>query len=125
MGLGAIFGALNTMYTAVSARNREIATLRALGFRSGPVVISVLLEAVVLAAFGGLIGGALAYLAFDGFRAATINWQSFSQIAFAFDVNTRLMVQGILYALLIGLVGGLFPAMRAARLPVATALREG
>ena len=125
MALGAIFGALNTMYTAVSSRNREIATLRALGFKSGPVVISVLFEALTLAAVGGLIGGGLAYLAFDGFRAATINWQSFSQIAFAFDVNAALVVVGILLALLIGLIGGLFPAIRAARLPIATALREG
>ncbi len=125
MGLGAIFGALNTMYTAVSARTREIATLRALGFKSGPVVISVLFESLLLALVGGLIGGGLAYVAFDGFRAATINFQSFSQIAFAFDVNATLLKNGILYAALIGLVGGLFPALRAARMPVAAALREG
>lgn len=124
MGLGALFGALNTMYTAVSARTREIATLRALGFNSGPVVISVLLESLVLALVGGAIGGGLAWLAFDGFRTATINWSSFSQVTFAFDVTPSLLVQGIVYALLIGLVGGLFPAIRAARLPVATALRE-
>ncbi len=124
MGLGALFGALNTMYTAVSARTREIATLRALGFNGGPVVISVLLESLVLALVGGAIGGGLAWLAFDGFRAATINWSSFSQVTFAFAVTPRLLVQGIVYALLIGLVGGLFPAIRAARLPVATALRE-
>ncbi len=124
MGLGAMFGALNTMYTAVSARTREIATLRALGFKAGPVVLSVLFESLLLAAIGGAIGGGLAYLAFDGFRAATINFQSFSQIAFAFDVNATLLRDGIVYALLIGLVGGLFPAIRAARLPVATALRE-
>lgn len=125
MGLGAIFGALNTMYTAVSARTREIATLRALGFKSAPVVISVLFESLVLALVGGLIGGGLAYVAFDGFRAATINFQSFSQIAFAFDVNAGLLRSGILYAALIGLVGGLFPAIRAARTPIAAALREG
>lgn len=125
MGLGAIFGALNTMYTAVSARTREIATLRALGFKSSPVVISILFESLVLALIGGLVGGGLAYLAFDGFRAATINFQSFSQIAFAFDVSPGLLAQGIFYAMLIGLVGGLFPALRAARMPVATALREG
>jgi len=124
MGLGAMFGALNTMYTAVSARTREIATLRALGFKAGPVILSVLFESLLLAAIGGVIGGGLAYLAFDGFRAATINFQSFSQIAFAFDVNATLLRNGIAYALLIGLVGGLFPAIRAARLPVATALRE-
>lgn len=124
MGLGAMFGALNTMYTAVSARSREIATLRALGFHSGPVVLSVLFEALLLAAVGGLIGGGLAWIAFDGFKAATINFQSFSQISFAFDVSAGLLTNGILYALLIGLIGGLFPAIRAARLPVATALRE-
>lgn len=124
MGIGAIFGALNTMYTAVSSRIREIATLRALGFRASPVVISVLVESLVLALVGGAIGGGLAYIVFDGFRAATLNWQSFSQVAFAFDVTPDLMVEGIVYAALIGLVGGLFPAIRAARMPVATALRE-
>ncbi len=124
MGIGAIFSALNTMYTAVSSRTREIATLRALGFRATPVVISVLAESLVLALVGGAIGGGLAYIVFDGFRAATLNWQSFSQVAFAFDVTPVLMVQGIVYAAIIGLVGGLFPAIRAARMPVATALRE-
>ena len=124
MGIGAIFGALNTMYTAVSERTREIATLRALGFRSGPVVISVLTEALILALVGGLVGGGLAYFAFDGFQAATMNWQSFSQVGFAFAVTPALLIQGAFYSALIGLVGGLFPAIRAARLPVATALRE-
>lgn len=124
MGLGAIFGALNTMYTAVSARTREIATLRALGFHSGPVVISVLSESLLLACIGGLIGAGMAWLAFDGFRTATLNWSSFSAITFAFDVNTKLLAQGITFALVIGLVGGLFPAVRAARQPVAHALRE-
>ena len=125
MALGAVFGALNTMYSAVSARTLEIATLRALGFRSGAVVLSVLIEALVLAVVGGLIGGGLAYLAFDGFKTATINYQSFSQIAFEFDVNARLLVRGITWAALIGLFGGLLPALRAARMPVANALREG
>ena len=124
MGFGALFGALNTMYTAVAERTREIATLRALGFRSGPVVASVLFEALVLALAGGLLGGGLAYVAFDGFQAATMNWQSFSQIGFAFAVTPGLLIQGAFYSALIGLVGGLFPAVRAARLPVATALRE-
>jgi putative ABC transport system permease protein len=124
MGLGAIFGALNTMYTAVSARSREIATLRALGFRSGPVVISVLTESLILALVGGGIGGLLAYLAFDGIKTASLNWVSFSQMTFAFDVTPSLLVRGVLFALLIGFVGGLFPAVRAARIPVATALRE-
>jgi putative ABC transport system permease protein len=124
MGLGAIFGALNTMYTAVSARTREIATLRALGFRSGPVVISILSESLLLALVGGLIGAGLAWLAFDGYRAATLNWASFSAITFAFDVNLKLLLQGIIFAMIIGLIGGLLPAIRAARQPVAHALRE-
>ncbi len=124
MGLGAIFGALNTMYTAVSARAREIATLRALGFSAGQVVISVLLESLLLALVGGMIGAALAWWAFDGFRAATLNFTSFAQVAFAFDVSPSLLVRGIVFALIIGLVGGLFPAVRAARQSVSAALRE-
>jgi putative ABC transport system permease protein len=124
MGLGAVFGALNTMYSAVAARTREIATLRALGFGNGPVVLSVLVESVLLALAGGMLGGGLAYLAFDGYRAATMNWSSFSQVAFAFSVTPGLLVQGIVYATGIGFVGGLFPALRAARLPVVTGLRE-
>jgi len=124
MGVGAVFGALNTMYTAVSSRTREIATLRALGFGGVPVVVSILLESLLLALVGGSLGAGLAYVVFDGFRAATINWQSFAQVAFAFDVTPRLLVQGILFAALIGLVGGLLPAIRAARRPVAAALRE-
>jgi putative ABC transport system permease protein len=124
MGIGAVFGALNTMYTAVSSRTREIATLRALGFGSGAVVISVMIESLILALLGGALGGGLAYAVFDGYRAATINWQSFSQVAFAFAVTPSLLIQGCFYATVIGLVGGLFPGVRAARLPIVTALRE-
>jgi len=124
MGLGAIFGAVNTMYTAVAARTREIATLRALGFGSGPVVVSVLVEAVLLSLVGGLLGGALAWAAFDGYQTATMNWQSFSQVAFAFRVTPSLLARGMLYAILMGLIGGLMPAIRAARMPVVTALRQ-
>lgn len=124
MGFGAVFGALNTMYTAVSGRTREIATLRALGFGATPVVISVIFEALVLAAVGGALGAGLAYVLFNGFQTATLNWQTFSQVAFAFAVTVPLMVGGFLYALVMGFVGGIFPAIRAARLPVATALRE-
>jgi putative ABC transport system permease protein len=124
MGFGAVFGALNTMYTTVSARSREIATLRALGFQSGPVVISVLTESLLLALAGGALGAAIAWLVFDGFRAATVNFASFSQIAFAFEVSPDLLLRGVAFALLIGFVGGLFPAVRAARQPVANALRE-
>jgi putative ABC transport system permease protein len=124
MGLGAIFGALNTMYTAVAARAREIATLEALGFGGFAVRLSVIAEALLLALVGGVLGAVLAYLAFDGYRAATMNWQTFSQVAFAFDVTPRLMMWAAVYALLIGLIGGFFPAIRAARMPVANALRE-
>ncbi len=124
MAIGAVFGALNTMYTAVSTRTREIATLRALGFGRGSVVVSIMLEALVLALCGGVIGAAVAYAAFNGFQTATMNWQSFSQITFAFSVTPALLLQGIVWATIIGLVGGLFPALRAARLPIAAALRE-
>jgi putative ABC transport system permease protein len=124
MGLGAIFAAINTMYSAVASRTREIATLRALGFRGGPVVVSILVESVLLALAGAVVGGAGAFLAFNGYRVATINWSSFSQITFSFAVTPTLMLQGIVYAVLIGLLGGIFPAIRAARLPVASALRE-
>ena len=124
MAVGATFGALNTMYTAVASRTREIATLRALGFGAGPVVVSILVESLLLALAGGLVGAVAAYFAFNGYRASTINFQSFSQVAFAFAVTPPLLVGGIVIALLMGLIGGLFPAIRAARMPVITALRE-
>ncbi len=124
MGIGAVFGAVNTMYSAVSARTREIATLRALGFGGAPVALSVLVESLLLALLGGALGGVLAYVGFNGFHTSTINWQSFSQVTFAFAVTPRLLVQGVIYSLGMGLLGGLFPAWRAARLPVAAALRE-
>jgi putative ABC transport system permease protein len=124
MALGALFGALNTMYSAVAARTREIATLRALGFGTGPVILSVMVESLALALLGGTVGATAAYLAFDGFKAATINWQTFSQIAFAFTVTPQLLVNAIVWAAAIGLLGGLFPALRAARRPIAAALRE-
>jgi putative ABC transport system permease protein len=124
MAVGALLGALNTMYNAVASRSREIATLRALGFGATPVVCSVLIESLVLAVTGGLIGGLGAYLAFDGYGAATMNFQTFSQIAFAFAVTPQLLVQAIILAAIIGLVGGFFPAIRAARLPIAAGLRE-
>jgi putative ABC transport system permease protein len=124
MGLGAVFGAVNTMYSAVAARTREIATLRALGFGSTPVVVSVLVEAVLLSLIGGAIGGLAAWAAFDGYQTATMNWQSFSQVAFAFAVTPRLLGWGLLAATVMGLLGGLLPAIRAARLPVVSALRQ-
>ncbi|HEY0872797.1 MAG TPA: ABC transporter permease [Vicinamibacterales bacterium] len=124
MGLGAIFGAVNTMYSAVSSRAREIATLRALGFGRVPVVVSVLIEAVLVSLVGGVIGGGIAWLAFDGYQTATMNWQSFSQVAFAFAVTPQLLVQALVLATIIGLLGGLLPAFKAARLPVVMALRQ-
>jgi len=124
MGIGAVFGAILTMYTAVATRTREIATLRALGFNTGSVLISVLAESLALAALGGLLGGLTAYLAFNGYQTSTMNFQTFSQVAFAFAVTRSLLIQGLSYALIMGLVGGLMPAIKAARLPIATALRE-
>jgi putative ABC transport system permease protein len=124
MGIGAVFGAILTMYTAVSTRSREIATLRALGFNATSVVVSVMAESLALAAIGGIIGGLVAYLAFNGYQTSTMNFQTFSQVAFAFRVTPALLILGLVYALLMGLVGGLFPAIRAARLPIPSALRE-
>src|SRR5690606_5740344 len=124
MGLGAVFAALNTMYSAVSARTREIATLRALGFGSFPVVISVIVEALLLALVGSIVGMLISYFAFNGIRASTLNFGSFTQLSFAFTVTPDLLLQGLIYAILLGLIGGLLPSLRAARLPIATGLRE-
>jgi len=124
MGIGAVFGAILTMYTAVSTRAREIATLRALGFNATSVVVSVLSESLALAAIGGAIGGVLAYLAFNGYQTSTMNFSTFSQVAFAFQVTPQLLTMGLSYALIMGMIGGLFPALRAARLPIPSALRE-
>jgi putative ABC transport system permease protein len=124
MGIGAVFGALLTMYTTVATRAREIATLRALGFNTTSVLVSVLAESLVLGAIGGVIGGTAAYLAFNGYQTSTMNFQTFSQVAFAFAVTPLLLAQGLTYALVMGLIGGLLPAIRAARLPISSALRE-
>ena len=124
MGVGAVFGAILTMYTAVATRTREIATLRALGFNAVSVVISVLAEAMALAAIGGAIGGLVAYVVFNGYQTSTMNFQTFSQVAFAFAVTPSLLVQGLVYALVMGLIGGLLPAIKAARLPIPSALRQ-
>jgi putative ABC transport system permease protein len=124
MGIGAVFGALNTMYSAVAARTREVATLRAIGFGPGAVVVSVMVESLLLALVGGIVGALGAWVFFDGYRTSTLNWDTFSQVTFAFDVTPALLLEGTLFALVLGLVGGLFPAIRAARLPVTAALRE-
>ena len=122
MAIGAVFGALNTMYAAVAGRAREIATLRALGFRGLPVVAAVMLETMLLALLGGLLGAALAWLLFNGYTVSTLG-QNFSQVVFQFRVSPELLWTGLKWALGIGLVGGLFPALRAARVPVSEALR--
>lgn len=123
MGLGAIFAALNTMYAAVATRSREIATLRALGFGSVPVLISVMVEAIVLSLIGGLIGAVAVYLIFNNVALSTLG-QNFTQVVFSFKVTPALVVRGLFIAVVIGLIGGMMPALRAARLPVTTALRE-
>ncbi len=123
MAIGAIFAALNTMYSAVSTRTVEIATLRALGFGNVPVVVSVMTEALFLALLGGSLGAGLVWLVFDGYSASTLNQASFSQVAFDFAVTSELLTMGLSWAIGLGIIGGLFPAIRAARLPITTALR--
>jgi len=124
MGLGAVFAALNTMYSAVSTRTREIATLRALGFGAAPVIVSVLTEALLIGLVGGVLGALVSYFAFNGVRASTMNMTTFSQITFAFQVTPTVLVLGLIYALILGFIGGLLPSLRAARLPITTGLRE-
>lgn len=123
MGVGAVFGALNTMYSAVAERSREIATMRALGFGAGSVVFSFIVEALLISFLGGLLG-CLAVLPLNGLTTSTMNWQTFSNLAFAFRVTPYLLLGGIAFALLMGLVGGVPPAVRAATRPVAAALRS-
>jgi putative ABC transport system permease protein len=122
MGIGAIFGALNTMYSAVAERSREIATMRALGFGAGSVVLSFMVEALIITAIGGIIGCA-AIFPLNGFTASTLNFDTFSSLAFAFWISPALLAQGIGFALLMGIIGGVFPAIRAARRPITSALR--
>jgi len=123
MAIGAIFGALNTMYSAVAERGREIATMRALGFGGAAVVFSFLIEALLISFIGGAIG-AVCVLPLNGLTTGTMNWQTFSHLAFAFKITPGLLLAGVIFALLMGLLGGLPPAMRAAWRPVAVALRE-
>jgi len=123
MAIGAVFGAINTMYAAVAARAREIATLRALGFTGLPVVVAVLLEAMLLALAGGALGAAIAYALFHGYTVSTLG-SNFTQVVFQFQVTPALLAQGLQWALGIGFLGGLLPALRAARIPITVALRE-
>jgi putative ABC transport system permease protein len=124
MAIGAMFGALNTMFAAVAARAREIATLRAIGFAGLPVVVAILLETMLLALAGGVIGGALAWLLFNGYGASTMAAGSVGKLSFELHVTAGVLWQGLKWALAIGFIGGLFPAVRAATMPVTTALRE-
>jgi len=121
MAFGSLAGALNTMYSSVAARATEIATLRAIGFGGFPTFVGTLVESLILASIGGLIGAAATYLIFDGFTASTMGG-SFSQVVFSFQLSPRLIGQGLLLALTVGLVGGLFPALRAARMPIIAGL---
>jgi len=124
MAIGAMFGALNTMFAAVASRAREIATLRAIGFPGLPVVVAVLLETMLLALAGGVIGGVIAWAIFNGYAASTLAAGTVGQLSFELKVTPELLWTGLKWALAIGFVGGLFPALRAARLPVTAALRE-
>jgi putative ABC transport system permease protein len=123
MGVGAMFGALNTMYSAVSTRTTEIATLRAIGFGSAPIVVSVLIEALLLAAAGGILGACAAWLFFNGRTVSTTQGTAYAQLVFDISVTLQLAIVGVAASSVIGFIGGLFPAIRAARLPIAAALR--
>jgi putative ABC transport system permease protein len=123
MAVGAVFGALNTMYAAVAVRTREIATLRAMGFRGTPVIVSVMIETLLLAFLGGSLGALVAWLVFNGYTASTLG-ANFSAVVFSFDVTPALLWNGLKWALTMGLLGGLLPALRAARMPVTVGLRE-
>ena len=125
MAIGAMFGALNTMYSAVAARSLEIATLRAIGFGAFPVLLGVMIESLLLSLLGGAIGASLAWLFFNGHTVSTLGAAAFAQVVFQLTVTQPLILTGILWACVIGLLGGFFPALRAARLPVAEALRAG
>ncbi|MDP9011620.1 MAG: ABC transporter permease [Pseudomonadota bacterium] len=122
MALGAVFAALNSMYAAVATRGKEIATLRAIGFGGFPVLVSVMIEALLLALLGGLLGAVLAYVLFNNLSVSTLG-QTFTQVVFNFKVTPQIVVQGLIISVAIGMAGGFFPALRAARLPVVEALR--
>jgi putative ABC transport system permease protein len=122
MGIGAVFGSLNTMYSAVAERTREIAVMRAIGFGSPSVVVSFMMEALLISLAGGLLG-CVAVLPLNGLTTGTVNWQTLSHLSFAFRITPDLLLGGLAFALLMGVLGGLAPAIRAARRPVAMALR--
>jgi putative ABC transport system permease protein len=123
MAVGAVFGALNTMYSAIAERGREIATMRAVGYSSSNVVLSFLFEALLISFFGGILG-CLAVLPLNGLTTSTMNFQTFANVAFAFKITFDLLLLGVVFGLVMGVLGGLLPAIRAATRPVAVALRE-
>jgi putative ABC transport system permease protein len=123
MAIGAVFGALNTMYSAVAERSREIATMRALGFSTGSMVLSFVFEALCIAFMGGVLG-CVAVLRLNGVTTGTMNWQTFSHLAFAFRITPGLLAAGMIFALVMGVAGGVPPALRAARAKISVALRE-
>jgi putative ABC transport system permease protein len=123
MSVGAVFGAMNTMYAAVGSRSREIATLRSLGFRRRAILLSFMVESIILAALGGILGCLLA-LPLNGLTTSTINWDTFSELAFAFRVTPGTLAAGMTFGIVMGAIGGLFPAIRAARTPITVALRQ-
>jgi putative ABC transport system permease protein len=121
--MGAMFAAANTMYAAVASRAREIGTLRAIGFRSGSILSSFLFESCVLCLLGGLVG-CLATLPLNGLTTGTANWATFSELTFSFRLGPMVLLRGVVLALAMGLLGGLFPAIRAVRMNIVNALRE-
>ena len=123
MAIGAVFGALNTMYSAIAERGREIATMRAVGFSSSNVILSFLFEAISISFVGGILG-CLAVLPLNGLTTNTMNFQTFANVAFAFKITFDLLLLGIVFALVMGVLGGMLPAIRAATRPVAVALRD-
>jgi putative ABC transport system permease protein len=123
MSIGAVFAAMNTMYAAVGARTREVGTLRVLGFRRRTVLVSFLIEGALLAFIGGLIGCAIS-LPMNGYTTATISFETFSESVFAFTITPALIGKGLVFAVAVGLVGTLLPALRASRLPVIAALKS-
>jgi putative ABC transport system permease protein len=124
MAIGALFGAANMMYAAVASRKREIATVRVLGFGRISIGISFILESAFVGLCGGLAGALIAKACFDGITSGTANWETFTDMSFSFRVTAELMIQGVMTAMFVGVFGGMLPAWRASRLPIAHALRE-
>ncbi|HLP00672.1 MAG TPA: ABC transporter permease [Opitutaceae bacterium] len=124
MSIGALFAAMNTLYASVGARTREIGTLRVLGFRRRSILLGFLLEGALISGFGGALGCAIAYFGWNGYSTGTLGWETFTEVVFDFQITPALVAQGILFAVVVGLIGSLLPALRAARLPVIASLKS-